>query len=37
MWAREPDPPEPFTPQIEQIIDEAVQTARADKRKRTAS
>lgn len=35
MWAR--DPQEPYTEQIEQMIDEAVQTTRDERRKRTAS
>ena len=35
MWARTPK--EELTPETEQTIEEAVQTARADKRKRTAS
>lgn len=35
MWAREPQ--EPFTAAEEQLIDEAVQTVRAEKRKRIAS
>ena len=37
MWACEPEPQEAFTAEIEQTIDEAVQTVRAAKRKRTAS
>ena len=35
MWAREPQ--EPFTAVEEQLIDEAVQTVRVEKRKRIAS
>lgn len=35
MWAREPQ--QPYTEQIEQMIDEAVQTTRADRRKQIAS
>ena len=37
MWARELEPQEAFTPEAEQMIDKAVQTVRAAKRKRMAS
>lgn len=35
MWARAPQ--EELTPEIERLIDEAVQTTRAEQRKRAAS